>query len=519
MLKLLVIVALVALVLLVPVCLVVLVLLPLPLVLLPLPLVMLPLVMRCLWSCAASGPAVSGPAACGPAASGPVASGPTASGPVGPGRGPSGGGAPVGADSGSGTRAGPSGGSSVGGATPGPFWADMVATGESIDIPSLPVPIPREFLGGHLPRPNTIVLHTQAFRDITVREVMDALLQNTSLDVVKSLQQIPGPRYCVTFRQPEAKQEFLGREFTLRGERIIVQEVEAPVLDLRLLYVPDEVSNQVVAESLGKYGKVLRVDREMYRNWPVVETGVRVVKLSELSEGIPRKIFVGPYPTETRYIGEVPQCSRCGQYGHRVATCINNIKCFRCGQNGHVQRQCFKCFLCGQFGHIRASCPDRPSDRPLVGTGPVVGSVHVSRPMDVTPAAPTPPVNRPGDDRPPAAPQNASSTQRDLPHPRDPGPDLPSSQDMDPPERRLHRSQEKVVVAYSDTGLESSDADSESDFASRTIHTDDSHSAGHRVELNKRLGGDPHPSEDQLTAAACQLNSKRRKRSKQKKHR
>ena len=126
----------------------------------------------------------------------------------------------------------------------------------------------------------------------------------------------------MTFRKPEAKQEFLGREFTLCGERIIVQEVEAPILDLRLLYVPDEVSNQVVAESLGKYGKVIRVDREMYRNWPEVETGVRVVKLSELSEGIPQKIFVGLYPMETRYRGQVPQCSHCGKYGHRVATCI-----------------------------------------------------------------------------------------------------------------------------------------------------------------------------------------------------
>ena len=323
------------------------------------------------------------------------------SGSVGSGRASSGGSGcsgPVG-----GARAGLSGGDSVCGATPsGQSWADIVAAEESSRTSNhvgLPIPIPRALLAGHSPRPKTIVLYTQAFRDITVREVMDALLQNTSLDTIKSLQQIPGPRYRVTFRQPEAKQEFLDREFTLRGERIFVQEVEAPILDVRLLYVPDEVSNQVIAESLGKSGKVIRVDREMYRHWPVVETGVRVVKLSELSEGIPRKIFVGPYPTETRYRVQVPQCSSCGQHGHRVATCINDIKCFRCAQNSHVQRQCFKCFLCGQFCHVRASCPDHPSDRPVVGDSPAAGSTPATHPVDDTSIAPTPRVNRPGGDR------------------------------------------------------------------------------------------------------------------------
>ena len=120
-----------------------------------------------------------------------------------------------------------------------------------------------------------------------------------------------------------------------------------------------------------------------------------------------------------------------------------------------------------------------------MGYGPAVGSIPASRPVDTTLVAPTPAVNRPGGDRPPPAPQNASSKPRDNPLPRDP--DLPSSQDMVSPERRLHQSQEQVDVSHSDTGNESSDAD-ESDSTSRMIRTDDSHPAGHRVELNKRLG-------------------------------
>ena len=66
----------------------------------------------------------------------------------------------------------------------------------------------------------------------------------------------------------------------------------------------------------------------------LIETGVRLATMSELTEGIPRRLFNGPYPIETRYRGQVPLCGRCGEYGHRVATCSNDVKCFKCGQNG-----------------------------------------------------------------------------------------------------------------------------------------------------------------------------------------
>ncbi|CAB4042106.1 zinc finger CCHC domain-containing 3-like, partial [Paramuricea clavata] len=243
--------------------------------------------------------------------------------------------------------------------TAGKSWADIVG---SQNLSHGVVPLPHARFGARVARPNSVVLHTQAFKDITVREVMDAVLKCVRQDTIKCVQQVPGPRYRLTFRSLEYKQLFLDQPFYLRGERVIAQELDMATLQVKVLYAPSEISNQTIAATLAKYGKIVKVDREMYRDWPNVETGVRLATMSELTEGIPRRLFIGPYPIETRYRGQVPLCGRCGEYGHRVATCSNDVKCFKCGQNGHIQRQCFKCFLCGQFGHVRANCLENRRD-------------------------------------------------------------------------------------------------------------------------------------------------------------
>jgi hypothetical protein len=345
------------------------------------------------------------------------------------------------------------------------------------------VPLPNSLLGGRLPRPNTIVLHTQAFRDISVREVLEALLKSTSQDTLKTVQQIPGPRFRVTFRTMESKKLFLGREFSLRGERIIAQEIELPTLDVKLLYVPDEVSNQTIAQAMAKYGKVLRVDREMYRDWPGLESGVRIIKMTELSEGIPRKLFIGPFPVETRYRGQIPKCGRCGEFGHRVATCINEVKCFRCGQSGHVQRQCFKCFLCGQFGHVRASCPDNPYRQPVV-------------------TRPTPVAEKESSEQRENPPSNAHEQH---------------NTDVNSQELFTARTQSQLSESdiNSDDPEDENDEEIESDHDS-IMRDDDEVVPPADDDLSKRKSSDPL-SPRSLAGAAREINRQRRKRSKKKK--
>ncbi|CAB4002581.1 Hypothetical predicted protein [Paramuricea clavata] len=89
-------------------------------------------------------------------------------------------------------------------------WISLVRLGERVksqepNRPANRVPLPNVQFGVRVARPNTVVLHTQAFKDISVREIMDSVLKCVKQNAIKTLQQFAGPRYCVTFRSADFK--------------------------------------------------------------------------------------------------------------------------------------------------------------------------------------------------------------------------------------------------------------------------------------------------------------------------
>ena len=118
--------------------------------------------------------------------------------------------------------------------------------------------------------------------------------------------------------------------------------------------------NKVVAESLAQYGTVETIAREMLteQGFPTIETGTRIAKMMDIKSDIPRKSRVAEFPVEIRHKGQLPQCFRCRQLGHRASECPNDVVCFKCGIAGHTRDQCFKCFRCGKFGYVWANCPE-----------------------------------------------------------------------------------------------------------------------------------------------------------------
>ncbi|CAB3986287.1 Hypothetical predicted protein [Paramuricea clavata] len=102
--------------------------------------------------------------------------------------------------------------------TAGRSWADIVG---SQNLSQGAVPLPHARFGARVARPNSVVLHTQAFKDFTVREVMDAVLKRIM-------------------------------------SRFIAQELDMPTLLVNVLYAPNEISNQTITATLPKYGKIVK---------------------------------------------------------------------------------------------------------------------------------------------------------------------------------------------------------------------------------------------------------------------
>ena len=68
-----------------------------------------------------------------------------------------------------------------------------------------PAPLPSTRFAGRVQRPNTVVFHIQAFKDINSREVMEAVLKCIDQSAIESIQ-VPGRRYHLTFRKAELKE-------------------------------------------------------------------------------------------------------------------------------------------------------------------------------------------------------------------------------------------------------------------------------------------------------------------------
>jgi hypothetical protein len=98
--------------------------------------------------------------------------------------------------------------------TAGRSWAGIVGLQ---NLSQGVIPLSHARFGARVARPNSVLLHTQAFKDITVREVMDAVLKCVRQDTIKCVQQVPGSRYRLTFRSLEYEQLFLDQPFHLRG--------------------------------------------------------------------------------------------------------------------------------------------------------------------------------------------------------------------------------------------------------------------------------------------------------------
>ena len=120
----------------------------------------------------------------------------------------------------------------------------------------------------------------------------------------------------VTCRTPRAMEEFWHSGLTYNSQALVIRPCKSAkwVSVSRLGYgIPDEV----IRESLHRYGPVIQVKMDSYRGLYI---GTHHV-LMDISSPIPSRILIAGHWCHIFYQGQIPMCFLCHQTGHAQKEC------------------------------------------------------------------------------------------------------------------------------------------------------------------------------------------------------
>lgn len=203
---------------------------------------------------------------------------------------------------------------------------------------------PRE-LAAQLRQDMTFSLH--ASPDVRVKQVIEATISAVSLKNLRIVRPAGYGKFFITVHTAAAVETLraLG-SLTLAGKTFPLVSLSSTMKVITLLNLPGELSDECVLQAMSQYGRVVKLHRETYRDFPTIETGARKI-LIEVRQEVPNFLSIRGYQATALYTGMKKLCRRCGLQGHFAAECITP-RCRRCGGYGHEAASCEeKCRRCG----------------------------------------------------------------------------------------------------------------------------------------------------------------------------
>jgi len=163
-------------------------------------------------------------------------------------------------------------------------------------------------------------------------QTVDVLQKLRVIDTVKCCQRTQRNAFDITFRTRESKETFLESfeaihigENTLHSIQSpnLTWERLAPNIRITIFGLPCEIDDSAISQKLAKYCDVDKVSRSRYRNFPSVESGVRVVETKIIKTPIPNRLYIRGQRVNLKYQGQPSgkKCYNCGKYGHLIAEC------------------------------------------------------------------------------------------------------------------------------------------------------------------------------------------------------
>ena len=107
-----------------------------------------------------------------------------------------------------------------------------------------------------------------------------------------------------------------------------LSDVERYNIEVKVSFAPYDTPFERLKRLLAEYGSVSQIRRKYFRDDPSIATGNLLVRMQEITKSIPRTLRLGGHMLQITYRGQIPQCFKCGEQGHRALTCTNGFKCF-----------------------------------------------------------------------------------------------------------------------------------------------------------------------------------------------
>ena len=158
----------------------------------------------------------------------------------------------------------------------------------------------------------------------------------------------------ITVANKDLKNTLLVEGLDIFGLHVDFRDEDNIVTKVIIKDAPMEWSKEFMIEIMGKYGEIVRVEREMVyvegrrTSWT---TGTWYTYVSKVYNSIPNKlevkIDIKSFILTAWYRGqgdtqeEVKSCSRCGSSGHNIKTCPHAGRvCFTCKGSDHANKDC-----------------------------------------------------------------------------------------------------------------------------------------------------------------------------------
>ena len=247
----------------------------------------------------------------------------------------------------------------------------------------------------------SVILHfpPEVYLRRGVGELAPLLVRALHENEISALQFLRGGLARVTVRSSAYREELLSSDFLFEDTPIPVTPADRQTISFYLRDLPIEISNDSVRSALESFGDVFSVPSTVYKDFPSIRNGTRVLLMS-VKQPIPSSLNVLGFTCRTWYPGQPAFCSICRQSGNLPRACPLSGLCRRCKQPGHVARECPQVRGSSQSSSVPEVPPDPvpevpPDPVPDVPPDPVPAPMSDDRPVTAvsTPVPSTLPVS------------------------------------------------------------------------------------------------------------------------------